>query len=249
MTILPHLVIMSMQAHLVIPEVRKLAIVSSVSLSKFDGHNSAFLVGSHFNSSTIPSNAFCFHCYANPFNVKVRENQMNQRIHRAFLTIFLICTLPSAIAHQTGNLKAEIVEFGIYYTSVAATATAPNTTSGEITLLNNPMHVRTTDTIPALTKSSFGLRYQLAGLSTKSKIAVTDVVIAPGLQNPSSDSPLVRVESSKDVVRGGQTVFIGYTFDESWEAVPGDWTIEVWHGEIMLLSKLFTVVPAKPLLH
>ena len=46
----------------------------------------------------------------------------------------------------------------------------------------------------------------------------------------------------------GQATYTGYTFDKSWEAVPGKWTVEVWHKNTRLVTKEFNVVPMKLLL-
>jgi len=73
--------------------------------------------------------------------------------------------------------KAHLVEFGIYLTSVEATAPAAGTT-----------------TIPAIAKSSFGIRYQIEGIPAGSVIEVRDVVITPGLKDPDShETPSVNL--------------------------------------------------------
>ena len=78
-------------------------------------------------------------------------------------------------------------------------------------------------------------------------LPVTDVIITPGIKVPDSDQPVRYRESRHDLAMGGRTVFTGYTFDNAWEAVPGTWRIEIWHADNKLLSKEFTVVPAKHL--
>jgi hypothetical protein len=151
-----------------------------------------------------------------------------------------------AVAKET-PLGAVIVDYGIYLTNVDETREAPDTITGEISLLTNPRLVRTTSTVPALHKSSFGIRYQLTGVPQGALIGVTDVVVTPGIKNPASDGPVSYRESWQDFVTVGKTIYTGYTFDHAWEAVPGIWKIEIWHKDTQLLSQEFRVVSAKQL--
>ena len=161
----------------------------------------------------------------------------------------LFIALPSLAGTQNPGISARVVEFGVYSTRVTDRIDAPTTTTGELSLLSEPIHVRTTSTIPALERSSFGIRYVLEGIPDNKVIRVTDVITTPGLKRPESSDPVVYKETRTDLAAAGQRIFTGYSFDESWEAVPGDWTIEVWVGDTQLLKKEFTVVPAKPLRH
>ncbi|MBT4159731.1 MAG: DUF3859 domain-containing protein [Gammaproteobacteria bacterium] len=165
------------------------------------------------------------------------------RLFTFILTASWLC-----LAEAKDNLpSARIVDYGIYLTNVTGTASAADTTTGEISLLSAPRLVRSTSTIPALPKSSFGLRYQLVGVSSGDAVAVTDVIITPGIKDPDSDEDPRFRESREDIAFGGRTNYTGYTFDSAWEAVPGTWTIEIWHKDSQLLSQEFRVVPAKPL--
>ncbi len=165
---------------------------------------------------------------------------------RSILRLFILIFAWECVADPNETLlKPRIVDFGIYLTNVDGTASAPDTTTGEISLLSDPGLIRRTTTIPALPKSSFGLRYELIGLAAGEAMTVTDVVITPGIKKPDSDNPVAYRESREDIVIGGNVIYTGYTFDEAWEAVPGAWIIEIWHKETKLLSKEFTVVPTK----
>lgn len=163
-------------------------------------------------------------------------------MQRMLLAVALFATVHC----QADEVSARIVEHGIYFTRTDSTVDAPATTTGELTLLQEPMHVRTTETIPALRGSSFGIRYVLEGVPPDQVVDVTDVILTPGLKNPNSSEATVFKETHQDRVRGGKQVFTGYTFNHVWEAVPGEWTIEVWAGSRRLLVKSFDVVPSKP---
>lgn len=160
-----------------------------------------------------------------------------------------LCTAFQVLAVDVPNVtKAHLVEFGIYLTSVEATAPAPGTSTGELSLLSNPRLLRTTTTIPAIAKSSFGIRYQIEGIPAGTVIEVRDVVITPGLKDPDSHDPIQYREERRDFITVGQATYTGYTFDKSWEAVPGKWTVEVWHNNTRLVTKEFNVVPMKLML-
>ncbi len=160
-----------------------------------------------------------------------------------------LCTAFQVLAVDVPNVtKAHLVEFGIYLTSVEATAPAPGTSTGELSLLSNPRLLRSTTTIPAITKSSFGIRYQVEGIPAGTVIEVRDVVITPGLKDPDSHDPIQYREERRDFITVGQATYTGYTFDKSWEAVPGKWTVEVWHNNTRLVTKEFNVVPMKLML-
>jgi hypothetical protein len=165
---------------------------------------------------------------------------------KRFFYLVLLLASTQVLANDLPTIThVELVEFGIYMTSVAGTAPAPDTTTGKLSLLSNPRLVRTTTTIPAVPKSSFGIRYQIVGEPAGAVIEVTDVVITPGLKDPESQDPIQYKQESQDITRVGKTTYTGYTFDKSWEAVPGKWKVEVWHKDRRLLTQEFNVVKMK----
>jgi len=163
------------------------------------------------------------------------------------LAVLLLSLLPLAVQSEPVSQvewrpAARIIDFGIYLTSVDERVPAPDTTTGEISLLREPTLVQNTTRIPAIPKTSFGLRYQLDGIPVGEALAVTDVVITPGIHEPGSDNAPAYRQSWRDVVVAGKPRYTGYTFDYAWEAVPGPWRIEIWYGDSMLLAQDFQVV-------
>jgi len=114
---------------------------------------------------------------------------------KRILCLLSLCTAMQVLANEVPDItKAHLVEFGIYLTSVEATAPAAGTSTGELSLLSNPRLLRSTTTIPAIAKSSFGIRYQIEGIPAGSVIEVRDVVITPGLKDPDShETPSVNL--------------------------------------------------------
>lgn len=136
--------------------------------------------------------------------------------------------------------SAEVVEYGIYRTAAEARVVAPGTSSGELTLLAEPRLVRATQTVPALLHSSFGIRYRLEGAPIGAVLEIRDVIKTPGLTP--DDGETTFVEERADIARVGETHYLGYTFEEAWERVPGKWTFEVWYRDQLLLAQEFDVV-------
>ena len=139
--------------------------------------------------------------------------------------------------------SARITEFGIYMTSVEATVPAPDTSTGKLSLLSDPKLLRSTTVVPAIARSSFGIRYQIEGEPAGAVIEVLDVVLTPGLKDPDSEDPITFQEQNPGFTTLGQATYAGYTFDKSWEAVPGKWQVEIWHKNRRLLTQEFNVVP------
>ena len=141
--------------------------------------------------------------------------------------------------------NVRILQHGLFLTSVEGAVPAPGTSSGEVSLMSKPRLIRTTSTIPAVQKSSFGIRYQIEGEPVGAPIAVRDVIITPGLKDPDEAGRVRYREVSRDITTIGKETFVGYTFDEAWEAVPGIWIVEVWHGDQQLVAQEFDVVKMK----
>jgi len=63
---------------------------------------------------------------------------------------------------------------------------------------------------------------------------------APGLLKPGSAAPLMQVESQISCLVGVACT-AHYTFDESWEIVPGIWRFEIYDGNKKLLEESIEV--------
>ena len=64
-----------------------------------------------------------------------------------------------------------------------------------------------------------------------------------GLRSPAGPRPILRNETTT-TSKIGETTYTGYRLDDSWELVPGPWTMQLWSGDRMLAEKQFTVVAA-----
>jgi hypothetical protein len=97
--------------------------------------------------------------------------------------------------------------------------------------------------VPAKSGVQFGIRFRVVGAPDGATVDVRRRWIFPpaGLKAPAAKEPVFGVERD-DTVTIGQERFQSYGFDDPWELVPGQWTIEYWIGNRQLVSKSFTVV-------
>ena len=107
----------------------------------------------------------------------------------------------------------------------------------------NIRHTETTLTVPARLGVHFGVRFWVSGTPDAAKVKLTRVWLFPdpGLKSPALKEPIHRREQTETVAIGSGD-FTTYAFDDLWELVPGNWTLEYWQGDRKLLSETFTVV-------
>ena len=137
--------------------------------------------------------------------------------------------------------RIDIVEYGTY--SVDRRVQGRDARGINQATATNVQHATTTKEIPARIGTTFGLRYKIIGKPDEAPITLRRIVVfpAPGLQPPSSSKPLARDEFAVQA-RVGETNYMFYTLEDSFELVPGIWVIEIWYGNRKLASQSFTVI-------
>jgi len=152
--------------------------------------------------------------------------------------IGLLLTISFASAQKIQGI--EVTEYGIY--AVAKGACKRDAQGIERCDRKNIRHAATTWTVPANIGVEFGLRYRVIGVSNGEKIAIKRVWLlpSPGFRPPSGQAidHLDRVDNTKI----GDTAFVSYGFDDSWELVPGTWTIRFYYGDRLLGERQFNIV-------
>ncbi len=122
--------------------------------------------------------------------------------------------------------------------------------SGLYTLVRGPAgsepvatFVESTDTVVARVGSTFGFRYLLVGEPAGAPVSLWLVtrIPPPGVQNPTLRANVTVTEEPFTAVIG-TTHISGYSFDSSWEAVPGPWILEIRYGQEKLAERRFNVV-------
>jgi uncharacterized protein DUF3859 len=107
----------------------------------------------------------------------------------------------------------------------------------------NVRHAATMRTIPAQIGTTFGFRYTLMGKPFDAPVDLRKIVIfpAPGIIPYPSARPIAQDEFTLHT-NIGQTSYASYTLEDSFELVPGAWTIEIWHGNRKLATQSFKVI-------
>jgi hypothetical protein len=136
--------------------------------------------------------------------------------------------------------EAVVTEAGIYTGRVVQTNGVPAGVAGIAHDLDSVTLVQGTTNIPARVGTRFGFRYSTRGAIWNAPIVLTIVGEHPPIKDPKSGKVLTRDEFK--VNSSVYQPYVIYTFDENWEAVPGNWKFEVWHQGKKLCEQSFTVV-------
>jgi hypothetical protein len=162
--------------------------------------------------------------------------------HRALLAALLVLTPAAARPADVQVERVEIVDAGTYTVTVGEETADPNAPSGAIAAPVTATLVEATTAIPARLGLEFGFRYVVVGAPAGAEVAL-DFVIAyppPGLADPADTEPLreSRYTRRKTI---GDTVYLGYGFENDWEIVPGTWRFEIWYEGRELVTRSFEV--------
>jgi len=148
--------------------------------------------------------------------------------------------LAAAVLAAPGAQGAEIegiriMEHGVY----ALRRVEPSASSGEVTEI---VLLESTNRVPAVLGTVFGLRYHVEGRPLGGRATITVLTRFPGegLLDPDAEAPRASDRREVDVLLG-DVRFHGYRISEPWELVPGDWAIELWSGEELMAQKTFTL--------
>jgi hypothetical protein len=158
-----------------------------------------------------------------------------------FALSLLVMTTSAAHAQIPQIEQIDFTEYGIY--------TVDREIQGRDALginragASNVRHAATMRTIPAQIGTTFGFRYKLIGKPYDAPVDLRKVVIfpPPGIIPSRSAKPIAQDEFTLHT-RIGQTSYASYTLEDSFELVPGNWTIEIWHGNRKLATQSFKVI-------
>ena len=107
----------------------------------------------------------------------------------------------------------------------------------------NIRHAATLRTLPAQIGATFGFRYRVLGKPKGAPVDLRKIIIfpPPGITPLRSPQPIPQDEFTLHA-RIGEIFFSSYTLEDSFELVPGPWTIEIWYGAHKLGTQSFRVV-------
>jgi len=102
--------------------------------------------------------------------------------------------------------------------------------------------VSETDKIPLKKGMAFGFDFHLEGLPTDRPFHVKYVTTHPRMVKPDGTVLFQQVsEHDETVPMGDGDGHYWYTMRESFEVVPGEWTLAVWYNDKVLVQRKFVV--------
>jgi hypothetical protein len=160
-------------------------------------------------------------------------------MRRLFLVVVALLAGTPAWAQTIDHI--DIVEYGIY---TADKLKSQRDENGQLhSIIGDVKLEEATTTVPAEPGVKFGIKFRVTGEPDRKPVAIRKVMIypQPGLRAPNAPEPLLRSEDPISPTIG-ETVYIGFEFDDPWEQVPGVWTMQLWQGDRMLAEQRFTIV-------
>jgi Domain of unknown function (DUF3859) len=140
--------------------------------------------------------------------------------------------------------RVDIVETGIYnFHKVGKVSLGPNTATGIITFAADRKLLKATTSVPAKVGNEFGMRFVVIGIPNGASAKITCITKFParGLRNPNTGKTIYQSEFELEVEIGKRTLRT-YAIESDWEAVPGEWALDLWHHGRKLGGQTFTVV-------
>jgi hypothetical protein len=149
--------------------------------------------------------------------------------------------------HAETITDVQVVEFGTFHKTVSnGLMAAPNAIAGMEHAVVEATLIKETTTIPASLGTSFGVRIKVTGDPVGAVLKVVGRCTHPKLTDPVSGRSSTTEEWNCYPVIG-RTGYIGYTFDNSWELVPGKWILQIFYGGKLVATKEFDVTAAEHL--
>lgn len=119
----------------------------------------------------------------------------------------------------------------------------PNALTGRRKISKGVRPLERTNTIPGTLGTRMGLIFTMDSAYATPSYPYRNVLKfpPPGLTHPVTGKHAKSYERISDC-KPGQECWTGFSFDEPWEIVPGDWVFEIWMGHTLLHRETFTVV-------
>jgi len=153
------------------------------------------------------------YCILAPLNIRMRS---------LFSILFCLtfATFSVACGQHANEESPRIVDFGIYGAD-----------------RENPELLSETDEIPATVGTVFGVRMMLDGKTTAS---LSFRWTFPAMQDPASGQIWTEMTGTRELSSDRAQSFLA-RINNDWEAVPGDWTLQVLRSEQVVAEKIFHV--------
>jgi hypothetical protein len=159
----------------------------------------------------------------------------------SFIIALAVFILGGALSLWAADIQSvEIINYGIYKAEILRQEDAAKAAAGYKTVSTNPVYRQKTDKIAATLGMSFGFEYIIHGTGAD-LVDLTVKYLHPPITNPKTGKVFASQEIVSHNRRIGKTNNIGYRFGDSWEIVPGTWTIQLFYGDNKVAEKIFYI--------
>lgn len=154
----------------------------------------------------------------------------------------LLAATSSASAGDIRVERIDVVDTGIYRLVLGEETKDDGLPTETIVAVDKAELVESTTTIHGQLGLEFGLRYEIIGEPDGSDVTLDFrfEYPPPGLNDPEQNEPLTESRFARQRTIG-ETEYTGYGFENTWEIVPGIWTIEISYQGKKLAEQSFTV--------
>ncbi len=154
----------------------------------------------------------------------------------------LLALAPVAATAEVSLTGIEVLDAGTYETVAGDVTVDFDLPGGESLSTVSATLIEATTTPKAVAGTDFGFRYKVVGEPEGAAVTLDYVFTYPeaGLADPAAETPIMEARFSREKAIG-VTDYLGYSIEEEWEAVPGTWTFEIWHGGEQKAARSFTL--------
>ncbi len=162
---------------------------------------------------------------------------------KILITLMLVSTICSApfVVAAADIASADILNFGIYKADVIKKEDVAGAAAGYKNIVQNVVLAEQTTNIPARVGTRFGFEYVIKGSPVGDKIDLTYKYLHPLMTNPKTNQAFTSQEITSKNRAIGKAATITYTLDYEWEAVVGEWTVQVFYQSKKLAEKTFYI--------
>ena len=138
--------------------------------------------------------------------------------------------------------RIEVLDAGFTEVDIRRVQGAGGATGGRQGVTRNVYFLREPPAVTARLGTSFGADIVALGARRGASATLRTAwkVPAPGAIDAKTGN-VFREFGSNFTARIGTPTYRGYKFTESWEVVPGEWTLEIWRDERKLLERKFVI--------
>ena len=161
---------------------------------------------------------------------------------RVFLAILLVISMVSLVSFISAaeEVHIYITEYGIYEAVIEKNKATLETASG-VSNLKEPKLIEQTVKIPAALGKRFGYRFIVSGDIQEKSVDIVLRVRSPRITRPSDNKEFSVQEVLLKKILLGQKQYVDYGLSNSWELVPGLWSMQLFYKDKLLAEKTFTV--------